>query len=588
MILQCALLKRLILFFLQIEKTATETHTEVSGHDTTDAISNPSVPQSRAVSPIAALKAQVTPSGPLNGGDTLAMPHVPTGTAQDVQLSEELASVSPLHIYASRRGSVTSQYTGYNEPDSQEDKDKDLDDIFPRQDEPEENFESTYVSQSHQEELDSVFRTDVPVMCPESHNPIQLSRPESVGSHHAEFSDSRTHAGQVIDALLHYRPAVNAADTAVPSPQSVSSQFTHQSRPPSVGSQHSSYHDKPAISLPPYLHSSAYSMPPDIVFSQVMGSTGSISHRTSRAGSVTHGESNMGNMTQGTDNMALNVSNITHGTSNITHDTGSISLSASNMVLTASNMVLSASSNNMALNAHSLSSHSITHCSGGMTLGSNTIAHVTSDISHAASNLLRDASNIAHGANNLAPCASSVTHPDIPVMPITPVYNTPVSSSTSVQEAMEFVHSHVIVPSSIDNHLLDATSSYGSTLQQQHAESCFSGQYGTTPHYTNTSLNQECVTIQSIPRCVTPQNFTSTYNQPSSEVDRPVDEFVVDHIVTTDTLLLPPPASNNHVTTELHTPNKTFPNNESMVSGFSDILVYPPREDHTSNDGTCL
>ena len=327
---------------------------------------------------------------------------------------EEVAPTHPPPSFPSRPASVTSQYTSFNDPASQSHhEDKDLDEIFPQaeQEEPDGPFDNQYVSKIHQEELDSVFRPEAVRSDPHS----QLSRPGSVSSHHTEPLPNA-------DSILpvHYRPSVSG-DSVVASPQSVcSNQFTHQSRPPSVNSQHGSYHDPNSMSVPPYLASQSYSIPPpEMVFTQPMN------------------------------------------------------------------------------------------------------------------------------------CTSNIN-----IQPMTNVYDKPVSTVAAPDQAMHFIGD----ASAVNNHLIGSASSYNVQLQQQ---SCFAHQYGTTPHYTSTSLTQECVTIQSNTRCVTPQNYSS---QQSSD-GQPVDVFV-NLAVPTDTLLLPSTGSSD-VIPELHTPNKNFP-----VEDFSNILSY--------------
>ncbi|XP_067932521.1 uncharacterized protein [Watersipora subatra] len=377
----------------------------------------------------------VVTTSPLTANDQ--QPDSETVTSQSsIQVAskpaEEVLSVVAPPSYPSRPASVTPQYTPFSESQAHhEDKDKDLDDIFPEtiSDEPEEPFDNQYVSKIPQEELDSVFRQDI--SCPDPHS--QLSRPASVGSHHTEsLANSET-----LDSLLpvHFRPQVST-DSAVPSPQSVcSSQYAHPSRPPSVTSQHSAYHDPSGI-VPPYLQPQSYSLTqstPDIVYNQSMS------------------------------------------------------------------------------------------------------------------------------------CANSMPG----MQSLANVFDKPVSCIVSPNPH----HMHYM-PSNVGNaseHLIGSVSAFHSHLSQP---SCFPGQYGAAVHYTNTSLPQDCVTIQSTTRCTTPQNFPTTPTFRPQTVDgRPIDVFT-NLAVPTDNLLLPSSGPTSDVIPELHTPNKHFPDNESVVVDFSNILSY--------------
>lgn len=230
-------------------------------HDSSSSvISSPSVSTSTALTPslLSDYSAQATPALPKHYN---TLPLAPANYTGPHSVSTPYTGPPSVATIYTAPPSVLSQYTAYNESQNREDNHADLDDIFPDEKQTcdhdeltEDDQEVDYLTQSNQEELDSVFAPDVSCIGSETHTP-QISRPPSVGPA-SHPTDNIT--AQQLDELLQMAPTLGtpgvdssplhsncsgstyAGSTYDGSSTYVarSTQFSHPSNPPSVGSVH--------------------------------------------------------------------------------------------------------------------------------------------------------------------------------------------------------------------------------------------------------------------------------------------------------------------------------------------------------------
>ena len=485
-------------------------------------------------------------------------------------------------VYPSAPPSVSSQFTGYSTEQMshhEADNHADLDEIFPepphQEEPPVEDDEPGY--DSNQEELDSVFAATDQVGS-ETHTP-QISRPPSAGSHHPDGV-----AGRALDALLQLRPTLNSQEAAaVGSPaQSVcsGSQFpvSHQSRPPSVGSQHSSFHDSHHNShlsdntaANPALHydvTNYMGQPEQEIFGQPMSCSS-----TMNASQIQSFDTIYNNTDTHTTAMYHNQGSVNTAGMYQPHHEGNHAEPTMNpppyRPTERSNPELFSENNQNSMYPHS-SSNSI-HRSSMLT---NNDASTSNHLNMAENTMTHDAAMFNHtnrAADNHVPSQSELTRMSMQ----TPV--NPIASSSEVvlpiPQSVKYVTEQMDTDKPMDfSNLTNNASSY-----DPHSVS-FADTF-TTPHYTNTG-NPECVVCES-GRCLTPNAFAAA-NMPQSEQvsgmgrrdQGPSFASPMPHpggMVPPDTLIIP---DNAHLTsTELHTPNKNFPPSQSVVPDLPDSIL---------------
>lgn len=503
---------------------------------------------------------------------------IPSQPQQEVVPSPTVLP-SPV-IYQSAPDSVTSQFTGYStEPMShhQDDNHADLDEIFP---EPPREEEANIMEEepgydSNQDELDSVFAAAE--VSSETHTP-QISRPPSGGSQHPDTVSSRA-----LDALLQLRPTLNTQESSPSQSVCSGSQFTtpHQSRPPSVGSQHSSFHDthhashgtdtSPVVANPGLRYDCTVTgymgQPEPEIFAQPMTcSNPTMTPAQMQSYNTMYNDTNT-NTTMYHDQGAGNPTMYQRG-----HEDHPPQMNQIPPMYThdeARNPELFADNNPNTMFSSDSSSHHHPLITNDASADSHLMTETT--ISHDAPMF----NNTNRSSHHRVPSQAEVTRQSMQ----TPV--NPIASSSDV--VMPIPQSVKYVTEQMDTEKAMGFSSLANSVSTYDpaSVSSFTDTFA-TPHYTSTG-NQECVVCDS-GRCLSPNTFAvnnlSNPDQVSGMGSRsqgPSFASPLPHsggIVTPDTLIIP---DNAHLTTtELHTPIKNFPPNQPVVPGLPDsILDYP-------------